>query len=829
MTTETDDSFEFNISISCINCSRKIESALQEDKSIQFVDMDVEYCLTSHSGSKCKKTIITTNTSPKDRQKTRQKIISHLEQLGFTLESNKIFEGNPSAPEDAEDNTASEDFEANATSFITSHWFLGILGCTVGIAMLLTMLIFGGLPLYVMIPLGLISTGLTLALGARSYYDAWQKLVKARTLTMDTLFAISTLSIIVVSCAAFFVPWLPMMFEAGLLIYGFRHIGMAIENTLKRKIHSPKFVSRTPEEVTVYKDSKKTKVKTGEVNPGDIIIIQADELVPLDGVCVDETSSFYTTIKNGITDPTTFRAGESVFAGMKSAAQSEQLIKVTKTKQFSYLARQDRHIAKSRREKAPLELKTSQILSYFIPTVIILAISSGILIGLFFPPAVAIQCFVSVLVSACPCILGLIIPLILKAAMRKALKNDIRFRNAKALQEAEQCTLFILDLNGTLTTGTPTVVKHTRLNTTLSEDDFLGVCAALEAEEKHPIGRALLRYITEKTTPKFKATLSEKTHHAGIVGTINEKKYAIGSQALMQELNINIPDIKELNALDAGNSVVYVAEAGELIGYIVLQDPLRKDAIETVKTLQKMGKVHIGTGADEKTAQQYAKLLNIPEKNVHANRTGLSENKNDSKPELIAQFIKQGEIVLGVGDAGNDAQMLSACNFAVAVTSPNSDELTLAHAGVIVKDLRNILNVIDLSKRTVRSIKFNLAISLAYNLTAVALSGGLLVLLGITLNPAVGAALMILQACIVLLNVYHFKRQAMTYPLQKQNTTSTKYINNELSNGITHNLVPEINNDSDYKNSKLYSDQLGVNPDTKLNNNLNIGSVDISH
>ncbi len=654
-----------------------------------------------------------------------------------------------------------------ARSFLTSHWFLGTLGCVSGLAVLIACLATSGLSLAFMSSLAVFSTLLTLVLGANSYYEAWTKLTKSKALTMDSLFALSTASILVVSVASLFLPWLPMMFEAGLLIYGFRHIGIAIEDTIKEKIGTAKFQDRAPKMVRKKTPTGFEEINIAQLNIGDEIIVHAGELIPLDGVC-EEESIIYKTIITGATLPQYFPPEAKVLAGMRLADSEKPLtIRVKKTHKESYLARLDTAIEQSVLEKAPIEIKTGQLLNYFIPTVIALAVASGIIIGFFFPAAIAIQCAVSVLVSACPCTLGLITPLAVKTGMHKAAENGVQFKSAKTLQQAEQIDTVIFDLNGTLTTGIPSVKEMYLFEEShLSEIDLLSYCSALERQSDHPIGKAIYSFANKHSISNHEVFQLDNSHHSGCSAKINDTTYAIGSMTLMKEKGIVIPSKFKQPTLEAGDQIVYVARNDTVIGFLVMTDPLREDAYCTINALKAMGKeICLCTGADEETARRYAHSLGIKSVYASCSASSIEENDQQSKTSHIQALKRKGRKVAMVGDAGNDAPAIAASDLGIAVISYGADELTQQAAGIVIhsETLLPIASAFAVSKQTVSNINQNLVMSMVYNLGSILVSGGLLVAVGLTLNPVVGVALMILQACMILMNVYRFKEQPLEH------------------------------------------------------------------
>lgn len=783
--------------MTCAHCSGTIRSYLQGQLSNRMIHFHAD--ITTPDPKKV--TVIVKEDDEEKRvdQEIWLELKNHIEEVGFTCRRYEYQPDKKDAPQTpAEQLTPFKQTINKIKKFFNSHWFLGAVGCVSGVAVLILCLATGGLSLPVIASLAVFSTLLTLLLGYNSYYDAWIKLTKSKKLTMDSLFALSTASIIVCSIASLFVPWLPMMFEAGLLIYGFRHIGIAIEDTIKEKIGTTKFQDRVPSVVRKKSTDGFDEISLELINKDDVIIVHPGEVIPLDGTCENE-SIIYNTIITGATLPHYFPPQAKVVAGMRLASHANPLaIRVTKNHKESYLARLDKAIEASALEAAPIELKTEQLLTYFIPTVIALAVASGVLIGLFYPAAIAIQCAVSVLVSACPCTLGLITPFAVKTGMHKAAENGVTFNSAKTLQHAEQIDTVIFDLNGTLTTGVPNIKELYLFDESgLTESELLSYCSALEKKSTHSIGQAIYSFTKQHEVSHYEVTDLDDSHHSGVSGVIRNTKYTIGSMTLMKEKNISIPAKFKQPKLEAGDQVVYVARQNSVIGFMVITDPLREDAYCTIRTLKAMGKeICLCTGADEETAIRYARALGI--ENVYAGCKPTSLEDNDqhenalSKTSRILALRKKGHKVAMVGDAGNDTPGMKVSDLGIAVISDSSDVLTQEAAGVVIHKgmLLPIASVFAISKQTVSNIHQNLAMSLAYNLGSILVSGGLLVAVGLTLNPVVGVTLMILQACMIFMNVYRFKEQPLEHLQEEAKRYQEASSPTESSHAKIHKHTP---------------------------------------
>ncbi|KTD21341.1 heavy metal translocating P-type ATPase [Legionella londiniensis] len=647
------------------------------------------------------------------------------------------------------------------------RWLLGLIGTLGGAGLLILSLFAGGLPLGVMIALGAASTLLTLLLGAEFYWQAAKKLLKEQTLTMDTLFAVSTITVLAVSISAFFFPALPMMFEAGLLIFGFRHIGIAIEESIKNSAgFRSSFKDRLPQTVTkVLSNSETEKKPLSAIQVNEVILINPGELVPLDGYSETEESVIYDTIATGSILPRVVKKGEKLLAGMRLADDAFPLcLKVSATTEESYLAQLDEHIARAHTEKAPLETFTDKALQYFIPAVLIIALTSAIALSFFFPPLVAIQFATAVLVSACPCTLGFIIPLAVKIGTNKALEHGVQFKNGKTLQDAEQINCVVFDLNGTLTEGIPRVSSYKALaGSKMSSKEMLTYLGLLEQESTHPVGQAIKQFASKNSlsSSEFRVT-NRQARNTGVQAVISNVQYSVGSQTMMQQLGIEIP-VLEVKP-QCGESVIYLAREKEIVGFLVMSDPLRHQARHAVDSLKKLGKkVYICTGADEATARRYGWELGIDANHIFAQCNG-SDSGEKSKNAFIKKLQQGGDKVAMIGDAGNDALAIAASDFGIAVKSKFGDGVTQENAGAIVQSgsLTPIVSAFAVAKQTVNNIKQNLILSLGYNLLALML-GVAVVAIGFSIHPALGVVLMITQSSLILLNAYRFKQQVLEH------------------------------------------------------------------
>lgn len=640
-----------------------------------------------------------------------------------------------------------------------NHWLKAAIGLIFGAALFTLSLLSLNIPMIAYFFIIGASTLVSLYLGYPTYKAAWNSLLNKK-ISMTTLYTISTLTIIAVSIVSLFVPGISMMLESAPLVLGFWHLGEAIEHSLLDKIVDELDVRDCLESSVTVKNQANESVSIKNLIPNDVIVLKQGAVLPVDGVLAEDTL-LYTTRIDGSPYLKEFKAGAAVKAGMQLPAHIASLeMRVSKSYQNSYLSLVALNIKKANNEKAPVEVFANKILKYFVPGLITIAIISGIVIGSLFNPALAIQSVVAILVSACPCALSLITPMAVKIGMKKASDNGIVFKNGKALQATADIDTVVFDLNGTLTQGEITVSS---LN--VSDKKLLPYIALLESQSSHPAAKIIQNYIEQQDIDKdqsLKISEVDNSHHSGVKAIINGQLYMIGNKDMLLANGI-----KKINKPynNSNNGAILIARGSSIVGQIDLTDPLRKDAIETVKQLQALGKnVHICTGADQNTAEKYANALGIPKEHICANTVGAVSQPNEvSKTSYITDLQEKGHKVAMVGDAANDVTAIATSDIGIAVKSNIGDTITEQHAGIVVQQglLHPIATAFDVSKKTKQNIYQNLFVSLTYNSVITLIAAGIFVAIGFTLNPALGVAFMVIESAIVLANLYRLKQQAV--------------------------------------------------------------------
>lgn len=687
------------------------------------------------------------------------------------------------------------------------HWLQGAVGVLLGLAVLVLCLFAPALPLAAMIVAGVISVLSTLALGFQSFKRTWKACKSKRPLTMDFLFTLSTFIALGVSIAAFFFPFLPMLFEVGMLIFGFRHVGLAIESSMLNQIEKEaSFQGIAPKQVKVKRHGQWISSELSAIAVGEMIQVAPDQVIPLDGEV--QTSQVQVTEKN-ITGQNGVRVLgqlEQVWAGVKLTAESPYLeLKVTRTAKTSYLAKMDEFTNDALGKKTPIEEQSGKALMYFVPIVILIAILSGVFVGVFVGVGAAISCALAVLLSACPCTLGFTVPLGVKTGIEKAARHGLILSSGEGLERAQNIDTVVFDLNGTLTEGKPSMKQvdwFTDEHDTLIARSMLlaieskviqqrqaSTLKAADCPVSPVIAEAIIQAFTHEAQVKIES-LALTTVQSGGVKVMHEgQMWLVGNRTFMQEHDVHVQS--EPQAVMLGTQEIWMARDKQVLCHMMLQDALRADARATVLQLQKQKKlVYLCTGADYVTAMRYARELNIPsdrllvdcvpvQRDEEQTSSGQRLPKRISKFEHIQALQKKGHRVAMVGDGINDAPAMSQSDLGIAMLHDDTDVRTKQNTQIhlAAASLKPLQFLFLIAKQTHRWIKLTLGLSLGYNLISILLASGVLLAAGVVINPVVGAVLMVLQLVLLLVGTYIVHRREVQLPhVADRNMPETSYV-----------------------------------------------------
>ncbi len=646
------------------------------------------------------------------------------------------------------------------------HAKLGAIGLLTGFLVLLASVLVPGMPLALLGMLSFASAGLTLLLGEPFYRSAWHSL-KEDEWTMDTLFALSTAVILVVSVAGFFFPGLPMMFDAGLLIFGFRHAGIAITDAFRKRANKKNAASTEDKLQKVMRytdDGSLEEVLASMLKPGDKLSIAIGERLPVDGYFEAGAGRIFNGNQTGSYQSEALPRLTTLYEGTEllEVVDGKSLdFTVQKPLNASFMARlvQDvaqRNVARALNKEDPEPNTLVYWLKYFIRAVLGVAALSGLFVGLWFAsPVLGIQVAVSVLVAACPCTLGLIAPLVMRFAMSILESLGFAIQKPEHIEKLPRLNAVLCDIHGLFTHGAPRV----NLNQSYAVDDnveqLLAKMAHLESVDHHRIARAIKQAAGERISD-FEG--GEVTRLASSYGELHVSMdgvdYMLGSRDMMAALGIPPAQLELSNMPTLGESVVYLASNGNIQGYLMLEDPIRDGAETMLQAFRDAGvHVYLCTGADDEVAARYARHLRTQTKIFSGCRPYGDKTKVAALKKLKTRYQNVGFL----GDGLNDAEVLGACDFGLFLKHQHAYAGGQQGASVVLESesLKPVARLLHMAKKATEQVTQNVGFSVLYNMLAVLAPAGLMLGAGVAISPAVCAGLMMLQALLIFTNVYY--------------------------------------------------------------------------
>jgi len=604
----------------------------------------------------------------------------------------------------------------------------------------------------------LILTSIVLFMGRDIIKNGYKNLIH-RTPNMDTLVAIGVLSSYIYSIFGTFMIFKGnlayvhnLYYESAAVVIFFIKIGKYIENRNKDKTKEAlqELMTITPNQATIIRNEKEITVTIDEIKKGDIVIAKPGEKIAVDGMVVEGTTHINEAFITGESVPVKKEKGQKVIAG---SINYEGTIKYEAEKigKESTVSEIVRLVVEATNTKAPIAKIADKISGYFVPTIIVISIISFIVWLIITKDiAFAINTFVTILLVACPCSLGLATPLAIVIASGNASKKGILVKTSEALENAHKVKTICFDKTGTLTKGKLTISKIYNYSV-IEEKEIIKIVASIEKKSEHPIARAIVAEAEENKIDLEEIEEFEAIPGYGVKAKINNNEYFIGNRRLMEEQNIEIKnDEDEIKLANEGNSILYVAKNKELLCVIGVKDVL-KDNVENVIARLKERNIDIVmlTGDNEKTAQFIASKIGIDKV--------ISNVLPKQKAEEISKLKKQG-IVMMCGDGINDSVSLVTADIGVSISTGTDIAMDSANVVLMSDNLEKINDLIILSKETIRNIKQNLFWAFFYNICMIPVAAGILEPLGITMNPMFAALAMTISSITVVLNALRLKR-----------------------------------------------------------------------
>lgn len=629
--------------------------------------------------------------------------------------------------------------------------------------------------------------------GNKFFTRGFKNLIK-RTPNMDSLIAIGASAAVLYGLFATYKIFqgehhysMDLYFESAGVIITLILLGKYLEAKTKGKTSSAikKLIGLQPKKALIIVDGKEAEVLIEEIKEGDTIVVKPGEKVPVDGIVSKGTTSIDESMLTGESLPVQKKQGDKIIGGSINKNGSIEF-QATKVGTDTMLSQIIKLVEEAQGSKAPISRLADTISGYFVPIVIVIAILSGAIwyltgAGLIF----SLTIFISVLVIACPCALGLATPTAIMVGTGKGAENGILIKSGEALETTHKIDTIIFDKTGTITQGKPVVTDLITEND--QELELLRYAASTEKGSEHPLAEAILNHAVEMKTKLLSVKDFENIPGFGIKCKIENNQVFLGNKKLMTKNNIDTSYFDESfdRLSDEGKTVMFLSKNDKLLGLIAVADTVKENSKRAVEELHKMGiKVVMLTGDNKKTAEYIAKQVGIDEV--------IAEVLPNEKSDAVRFYQKKGDFVAMVGDGINDSPALAKANVGIAIGSGTDIAIESADIVLIRSDILDVVNAIKLSKATIRNIKQNLFWAFAYNTLGIPFAAGIFYALGgPKLNPMLAALAMSLSSVSVLLNALRLKFfKAENYKFTKkkriENKGSENFMEKELKvSGMT--------------------------------------------
>ena len=578
---------------------------------------------------------------------------------------------------------------------------------------------------------------------------------------MDSLIAIGTLTAFFYSVFGIYKITqgdasyaMHLYFESAAVILTLITLGKYLEAVSKGKTSQAikALMGLAPKTATIERNGRELEVPIEEVVVGDLVLVKPGEKLPVDGEVIEGSTAIDESMLTGESIPVEKTVG-SVVIGASINKTGFIKYKATKVGRDTALSQIVKLVEDAQGSKAPIAKMADIISAYFVPIVIGLAILSSVAWLLAGETGVfALSIFISVLVIACPCALGLATPTAIMVGTGKGAEYGVLIKGGEALETTHKLSKLILDKTGTITEGKPKVTDI--VTTNLSEEQLLIYAASAEKGSEHPLGEAIVRAAIDRGYQLCELESFNAIPGHGIEVSIQGKQMLLGNKKLMIEKTIDVSPLSETSdqlAYD-GKTPMYMAIDGQLAGIIAVADTVKESSKKAIETLHQMGiKVAMITGDNQKTADAIARQVGID--------LVLAEVLPADKANEVKKLQETGVKVGMVGDGINDAPALAQADIGIAIGSGTDVAIESADIVLMKSDLMDVSTAIKLSKATIRNIKENLFWAFAYNVLGIPVAMGLLHLLGgPLLNPMIAAAAMSLSSVSVLLNALRLRR-----------------------------------------------------------------------
>jgi len=595
--------------------------------------------------------------------------------------------------------------------------------------------------------------------GRKFYIVGFKSLFKGHP-NMDSLVAIGTGSAFIYSLVmTLSIPKNAacvhnLYYESAAVVVTLVMLGKYMEGRSKNKTSEAirKLMELAPDTAILLCDGEQKEVPVEQVKLGELILIKPGSRIPLDGIVVEGSSSVDESMLTGESIPVEKSSGDEVIGGSVNY-QGAMTVKVTHVGADTTLAKIVKLMEDAQGKKAPISKVADTVAGYFVPTVMGIAILAAIIWALFGKDITFIlTIFVSVLVIACPCALGLATPTAIMVGTGLGANHGILIKSGEALEISHKVNAVVLDKTGTITEGKPAVTKI--ISHDLSEEELLNIAASCEIVSEHPLGTAVVNVAKARELEFNNVTEFQSITGQGIKAKLNDIVYFIGNRKLCMEQGIDFAKYEEEATVIAnkGQTPMFVGTEGKVIGIIAVADTLKETSTNAIQKIKELGiEVYMLTGDNKLAAEYIGKKVNVD----HV----ISEVLPNDKASVVEGLQKQGKCVMMVGDGINDAPALVQADVGVAIGSGSDIALDSGDVVLMKSDLHDVYRTIKLSKATIRNVKQNLFWAFFYNSCGLPLAAGVLYAInGMLLSPMIGGFAMSLSSVCVVSNALRLRK-----------------------------------------------------------------------
>lgn len=608
----------------------------------------------------------------------------------------------------------------------------------------------------------LILTIIILINGRKFYLVGFKSLFRGHP-NMDSLVAIGTGSAFLYSLVmTISIPTNPhavhnLYYESAAVVVTLVMVGKYMESRSKKKTSEAirGLMALAPDTAIVIRGGNQVEVPVNQVLVGELILIKPGSRIPLDGIVVEGSTSVDESMLTGESIPVE-KTVEDIVIGGSVNYHGAVTARVTHVGADTTLAKIVKMMEDAQGKKAPISKLADTVAGYFVPAVLAIAVASAMIWTLLGQDITFIlTIFVSVLVIACPCALGLATPTAIMVGTGVGATHGILIKSGEALEISHKIDTVVLDKTGTITEGKPAITKL--VGRTFAEDELLQIAASCERVSEHPLGQAIVNGAKERGIELLKVTDFQSITGQGIEAVLDGKTYYIGNRKLCMERGMDYSEYEQeaLTLADEGQTPMFVGCDGKVIGIVAVADTLKKTSTEAIRKMKELGiEVHMLTGDNKLTAEYIGKKAGVD----HV----ISEVLPNDKASVVAGLQAEGKCVMMVGDGINDAPALVQANVGVAIGSGSDIALDSGDVVLMKSDLRDVHKAIKLSKATIRNIKQNLFWAFFYNALGLPLAAGVLYgINGMLLSPMIGGFAMSLSSVCVVSNALRLRRMKL--------------------------------------------------------------------